>query len=163
MSAFGSTHTLNPISIATGFCDDWNDNDWADNSEKSNTTQANKDLRLACLDDIAHDIDESSSNRDPWQNFTTLKSILRDRIDWDTLKPMVDVKVELCQGNGGKKTCTEKETLHFGPRDVENGHIFGAFNSLWREQGEPLKVKREQLEESFFNTDVANILNHTWE
>lgn len=57
----------------------------------------------------------------------------------------------------------EKETLHFGPRDAENGHVFDAFNALWKEEGEPLKTKREQLEESFINTKVANMLNHTWE
>jgi hypothetical protein len=166
--AFGSTHTLNPVSIATGFCDDWNADDWADNTEKSNVTEStphppNEDLRLACLDDIARDIDESSGPRDPWKNFDTLKLILRDRLDWDTTKPMVDVMVELCEGNNGKKKCMEKETVHFGPRDAENGHIFDAFNALWTEEGEPLKIKREQLEESFMNTKVLNMLNHTWE
>lgn len=76
---------------------------------------------------------------------------------------MMAVKVEVCHDKSGKKNCVEKETLHFGPRDAESGHIFNAFNALWKEEGEPLIIKREQLEESFMNTKVVNMLNHTWE
>ncbi len=110
-----------------------------------------------------NDIEYSSVHRDPWKNFPALRSILRDRMDWDSVKPMVDVRIESCHGTNGKKACTETETLKFGPKDVENGHIFDAFNSLWKEEGNPLIIKREQLEESFMNTKVANILNRTWE
>lgn len=170
-AAFGSTHTLNPISIGTGFCDQWDDNEWdADTNSGSSGKESRlggkeslRDKRLACLDDIMNDIEYSSVHRDPWKNFAALKSLLRDRMDWDTTKPMVDVHVELCQGPNGKKSCIEKETLKFGPRDVETGAIFDAFNSLWTENGNPLLIKREQLEESFMKTKVANILNRTWE
>lgn len=72
---------------------------------------------------------------------------------------MIDIKVELCQ----KKSCVEKETLKFGPKDVEDGRIFDVFHSLWKEEGDPLIIKREQLEESFMNTKVKNMLNTTWE
>jgi hypothetical protein len=171
-SAFGSTHTLNPVSIATGFCDQWDTDDWAeDNDESSEESRAGHAHRLACLDDIMNDIEYSSVHRDPWKNFPALKAILRDRMDWDTNKPMIDIQVELCQkkdsggsnkGNG-KKSCIEKETVKFGPKDVENGHIFDVFDSLWKEEGNPLIIKREQLEESFINTKVKNMLNTTWE
>lgn len=170
-TAFGSTHTLNPISIATGFCDQWDDDDWDSeaNAESASKSQglggqeARREKRLACLDDIMNDIEYSSINRDPWKNFPALRSILRDRIDWDTTKPMVDVIVEVCQDSNDKKSCAERETLKFGPKDVEDGHIFDAFDSLWKEDGNPLIIKREQLEESFIKTRVANILNRTWE
>lgn len=139
-------------------------------SSKDRLANQENDKRLACLDDIANDIEFSSPFRDPWKNFPALKALLRDRIDWDTTKPMVDVKVELCDkpsGDSGndkkKKNCIEKETLKFGPKDVENGRIFDEFHSLWPEDGAPLIVKREQLEESFINTKVANILDRTWE
>jgi len=153
--------------------DDWADDDVADDQTDSRPSKQEDDRRLACLDDIMNDIELTAAHRDPWKNFPALKSLLRDRVDWDTVKPMVDVKLEICQqagsdggGNGNDKkkaTCTEKETLKFGPKDVENGHIFDAFHSLWPEEGAPLLVKREQLEESFMNTKVANILNRTWE
>ena len=110
-----------------------------------------------------NDIEYSSAHRDPWKNFPALKSLLRDRTDWDTGKPMVDIKVELCSKESGKKDCVEKETLRFGPKDVESGSIFNVFNSLWKEEGDPLIIKREQLEESFMNTKVKNMLNTTWE
>ena len=53
--------------------------------------------------------------------------------------------------------------MHVGPKDAESGKVFNIFSNLWKEEGDPLIVKREQLEQSFFNTNVANILNKTWE
>lgn len=92
--AFGSTHTLNPVSIATGFCDQWDSDDWTDDNESSNKEgpRAGHDSRLACLDDIMNDIEYSSVHRDPWKNFPTLKSILRDRVDWNSVRLRRSVK-----------------------------------------------------------------------
>jgi hypothetical protein len=159
--AFGSTHTINPISTSTGFCDEWDTLDWGA-APKNTKKPRNDDRRLACLDDIMTDIELSSVNRDPWENFPALKALMRDRIDWDTGKPMIDIEIDHCHGKGNKE-CERKDVLKVGPKNVENGEIFNLFNELWKEEGDPLIVKREQLEQSFIYSKVANILNQTWE
>lgn len=110
-----------------------------------------------------NDIELSSVSRDPWKNFPALKKLMRDRIDWDTGKPMVNIEIDHCQGEGNKKSCKQKDVIKVGPKHVEKGEIFNIFSELWPEKGDPLIVKREQLEQSFFNRKVVNILNQTWE
>jgi hypothetical protein len=125
--------------------------------------------RLACLDDIMSDIEfTATSSRDPWKDFPTLKSLLRDRIDWTTGKPMINVEIEHCrsakaQENAKNNACTLVRTIEFGAESVQDRSMFTEFNDLWNEKGSPLLVKKEQLEESFFNTNVPSILNRTWE
>lgn len=109
-----------------------------------------------------NDIELSSVSRDPWENFPALKSLMRDRIDWDTGKPVIDVEIEHCKGKG-KTVCEQKDLLKIGPKDIGSGHAFNLLNDLWKEEGEPLIIKKEQLEESFINTKVSNMLNQTWE
>lgn len=119
---------------------------------------------MACLDDIATDIERSSPGTDPWKDFPALRALLRDRIDWNSSKPMIDIEMEVCKRKGkGKETCVETDRIKLGAKDAESGRIFDIFDDLWKEETKPLIIKREQLEESFFNTNVANMLNHTWE
>lgn len=153
---FGSTHTINPISTSTGFCDD---------PSKPTTKEYPLDPdnhRLACLDDITSDIDLSSASRDPWQNFPALKAFMKDRVDWNSGKPMIDVEIEHCQGKG-KNRCQQKELLQISPKEVEQGKVFDIFNEMWPEEGGPLLVKKDQLQQSFWSKGQPNILNHTWE
>jgi hypothetical protein len=156
--AFGSTHTINPLSTSTGFCDD------PENSQnRKDEGISDHSHRLACLDDITSDIDLSTVSRDPWKNFPALKAFLKDRVDWNIGKPMIDVEVEHCHGKGKNTRCEQKEILHIGPKDVESGNVFHQFNKLWFEEGDPLLIKRDQLENSFWTSGPPNILNHTWE
>jgi hypothetical protein len=119
-------------------------------------------------DDISLDIEQHSLHEDPWMNFPSLKALLRDRIDWDIGKPMIDIEIEHCypSGTGGNKNkaiCKIADRVSLGAKQVEDASIFSTFHSLWEEQGAPLMVKREQLEESFLNSTAWNVLNHTWE
>ena len=118
---------------------------------------------LACLEDITKDIDLSSKSRgDPWKNFPALKAIMKDRVDWDTGKPLIDIEIDHCQGKG-KNRCKQHRKLNVSPKDIETGNVFDQFNTLWLEAGEPLKVKKDQLEQSFWSQELPNILNKTWE
>lgn len=131
-----------------------------------------------------NDIEFSSLHRgDPWKDFPTLKAIMRDRIDWTTGKPMINIDIEHCRpqspgestansNNPSKRsnskikdklTCEVADRLEFGAKHVQDASIFRYFNELWKEDKEPLIIKKEQLEESFFNTHVNNVLNRTWE
>ena len=136
------------------------------------------------LSDIMNDIEYSSIHRgDPWKNFPALKALMRDRVDWNTGKPMISIDIEHCRPQNTNKTntnmnnqskrsnnkskekflCELSDRLEFGAKHVQDGSIFRYFNELWREENEPLIIKKEQLEESFFNTNVINVLNRTWE
>jgi len=88
---------------------------------------------------------------------------MRDRIDWTTGKPMIDIEIVHC--NSTNKNSCEKtgDRIGVGPKDVQDASIFQTFTDLWKEDGEPLIVKKEQLEDSYVNSKVLNILNQTWE
>jgi hypothetical protein len=152
---FGSTHTINPISTSTGFCDD-------PSKRTLKEEQVDPTNRLACLDDITSDIDLSTASRDSWKNFPALKAFMKDRVDWNIGKPIIDVEIDHCQGKG-KNRCEQKELLHITPKDVETGKVFDVFNAMWPEEGDPLLVKKDQLQHSFWSQGLPNILNHTWE
>lgn len=121
-----------------------------------------KDGSLACLDDVTADIELSGVNRDPWKDFPALRTLVRDRTDWNSSKPMIDIVIEECK-TSAKKECIETDYIRIGPKDIESAEIFNTFNELWNEEGSPLITKREQLEESFLNSRVPNMLNKTWE
>lgn len=164
---FGSTHTVNPISSKHGFCDQWEIRDRWDEEATEADAKQHADSKLACLDDILTEIEvvghgRNSSTADPWRNFPALKSLLRDRVDWDTNFPMIRVIKETC-GEKEKRPCAKNSTVDLGPRDAESGHLFTTLHSIWKEENDPLLVKREQLRESFWETDIPNILNQTWE
>jgi hypothetical protein len=160
---FGSTHIMNPISTKEGFCDQWEVDRWDD--EPSPTEAGRRsDVRLACLDDILTEVEMSADNSkvDPWKNFPALKAIMRDRVDWDSDFPMIGVTKETCEEKE-KSPCAKNTTLSLGPKDVQNGNVFTQFSEIWKEEEEPLVVKKEQLQECFWDTKVKNILNQTWE
>jgi len=161
---FGSTHTLNPLSTDSGFCDERESDDWGEDPKVTSVESDENESTLACLDDIATDIEYSSVNRDPWTNFPTLKALMRDRIDWTTGKPMIDIEISHCNSTN-KNSCSESTEDRIGihAKDVQDGGIFQTFTDLWKEDGKPLIVKKEQLEDSYVNSKVLNILNQTWD
>ena len=165
--SFGSTHTVNPISSKEGFCDEWSAERWDEEPTKSTSSKSKQmDARLACLDDIFTEIEYTSydhKRKDPWKDFPALRALLKERRDWDSDFDMIRVVEEYCQPKE-KPPCAKNQTAaSFGPKDVQTGHIFTRMSELWKERGDPLIVKREQLRESFWDTPVTNILNHTWE
>ena len=161
--SFGSTHTVNPMSAKRAFCDNWSFNDWDEEEETSETPEL-LDSKLACLDDLVLEVDSSAdlTKLDPWENFKSLRLLLKERKDWDSDFSMVQVVKEQCSENE-KSPCAKNVTFQFGPRDVETGNIFAQMNKIFKERGEPLEIKRQQLSESFWSTRVPNILNNTWE
>lgn len=132
-----------------------------------------------------NDIEFSSIHGDPWKEFPALQAIMRDRIDWNSGKPMISIDIEHCKpqnseksndinNNGPNKrgsssktkdkfTCEVSDRIEFGAHDVQDAGIFLQFARLWKEPMEPLIIKKEQLEQSFFNSNVNNVLNRTWE
>jgi len=150
--SFGSTHTCSPVSSKSGFCDH-------KKGSITNGTDRN-DAKLACLEDIFVEI-ENSNETNPWENFPALKNLLLKRSDWDTDFPMMKVVNEVC--NEHENSCSDHKTTEIGPLDVQSGDVFRKFQSVWNEEGSPLSTKLEQLRESFWDTDVENMLNQTWE
>eukprot|EP00537_Pseudo-nitzschia_pungens_P017584 CAMPEP_0172411686 /NCGR_PEP_ID=MMETSP1061-20121228/77517_1 /TAXON_ID=37318 /ORGANISM="Pseudo-nitzschia pungens, Strain cf. pungens" /LENGTH=1010 /DNA_ID=CAMNT_0013147899 /DNA_START=211 /DNA_END=3242 /DNA_ORIENTATION=+ len=158
---FGSTHTLNPLSTNTGFCDEREVDDWGEDPKVAGADE--HESTLACLDDIATDIEYSSGNRDRWKDFPALKALVRDRIDWNTGKPMIDIEISHCN-NTKKESCQATgDRVKIGPSDVQDARIFEIFNDLWLEDGKPLIVKKGQLEDSLLQSNIRSILNHTWD
>jgi hypothetical protein len=91
-----------------------------------------------------------------------LRVLLKERRDWDSDFSMVSVTREYCKDKE-KPPCALNKTIPFGAKDVQTGNIFTSFNSMFNEEGEPLKVKQEQLKESFWDGKVKHFLNRTWE
>mmetsp|Transcript_7255 Transcript_7255/g.17054 ORF Transcript_7255/g.17054 Transcript_7255/m.17054 type:complete len:1074 (+) Transcript_7255:44-3265(+) len=158
--SFGSTNTMNAVSTSTGFCDDPDSR-----TRESEEHGGPNSQRLACLDDIAIDIEAASKdgNDDPWKHFPALKSFLGDRVDWNSGKPMIDIEIEHCQGKKGKRRCVQDDLLHVKPKEVESGEVFRIFNNLYPEEGDPLIIKKDQLDNSFGARGKPNVLNHTWD
>ena len=155
---FGSTHTVNPISTANAFCDEWKFTEWDEEPQKRGP-RTEYESSLSCLDDIAKEIAESEGG---WDNFPALKSLLWDRKDWDSDFPMIEAIVEECEPK--EKSPCKNHTRHvLGPRDVETGEVFTKLNEIWKEKDSPLLTKREQLRNSFWDTELINVLNTTWD
>lgn len=160
---FGSTHTLNPLSTNAGFCDEREVDDWGEDPKEASVGSEKYEKTLACLDDIANDIEYSSVNRDPWANFTALKAIMRDRIDWTTGKPMIDIEISHCDSTNKNSCKNTGNPIRLQGKDVHDGSIFQTFTDIWKEDGKPLIIKKEQLEDAYINSKVLNILNNTWD
>lgn len=158
--AFGSTHTVNPISSKSGFCDHHNVDRW--DEEPSTSEKSPAYTKLACLDDIYTEVESGDYGTDPWENYPALKALIKHRMDWDSDVPMIEVTVEHCKQNP-KLPCDHNTTVTFSPRDSETGDLFDRLGRLWKEEDSPLFIKKEQLKESFWSTNVPNILNQTWE
>lgn len=163
--SFGSTHTINPISTRTGFCDD----DFGPiNDDSKRNSDAVKDgmnrANLACLDELVEGIKEAGKGKgkDPWRDFPALKSFLEERVDWDTDFSPVAIHEETCVG-AEKSPCKLQDEKHFGPKDIQTGDIFSEFSKIWKEKGNPLKIKQEQLESSWWNNPFPNLLDSTWD
>lgn len=163
--AFGSTHTLNCISTKMGFCDNDATTEFsniADSSGKPTAPDTTNRANLACLEDIVEHIEKSSKSSDPWANFPVLRSFLKDRVDWDTDFPMIKIQKEKCH-KGEKPPCAARNSTNFGPMDIQTGRIFDGFAEVWNEKGEPMLVKKEQLEEAWWHSPFPNIMNSTWD
>lgn len=161
---FGSTHTVNTVSSKSAFCDQWDIIDSWDEESSYDNKKLHADSKLACLDDILTEIeiwDEKNALSDAWETHPALKRLLRDRYDWDSDIPLIRVIQETCEEKE-KSPCARNSTIDFGPKDVETAELFQKFSEIWRENGDPLGVKREQLRESFWDNGL-NILNSTWE
>lgn len=156
---FGSTHTVNPMAMANAFCDEWSFSEWDEEPQKGpSSSNAEYEAGLSCLDDIAREISETEGG---WDNFPALKSLLLDRKDWDSDFPMIEVIVEEC-AHKEKSPCANRSSQHLSPRDVETGDLFTKLSAIWKEKGNPLLIKREQLRNSFWETGLPNVLNMTW-
>ncbi len=156
---FGCTHTVNPISSKMAFCDQWEPEKW-DEEAKPDDSNPRKDL--FCLDDLMNEIENSRPHEDPWADYPVLKNLLKDRSDWNSAVPMMSIIQEECESKE-KSPCRNRTTTMLSPRDAQNGNIFNVFNRIWKEKDEPLLTKRAQLSQSWWETNVPNILNKTWE
>ena len=118
---------------------------------------------MACLDEVINGIDSSETfGKDPWKYFPALKSILKDRVDWDSTFPTFTVQFETCEQTE-KPPCQVISKSFYSAKDVQSGNLFLRFNEIWKEAGEPLRIKRDQLKHSFWNNSLPNILNSTWD
>lgn len=156
---FGCTHSVNPISSRMAFCDQRKPKE---SKEEANLGDSNERRDLFCLDDLVNEIENSRPNEDPWADFPVLKNLLKDRVDWDTAIPMMNIIQETCRAKE-KSPCANRTMTNVGPLDAQTGNVFNIFSRIWREENEPLMIKREQLSQSWWETDVPNILNKTWE
>jgi len=153
--SFGSTHTINPISTRTGFCDDGF-------GPKGGIDKGANRANLACLDELVEGIERAGGVKDPWRDFPALKRILKDRVDWDTDFSPISIHEETCLVSE-KPPCKLQSERHFGPKDVQTGNIFSEFSKLWKEKGDPLKIKQEQLVSSWWHSPFPNLLDSTWD
>lgn len=152
---FGSTHTVNPISSKMAFCDNWDNWDSLEDERKPRRD-------LECLDDLVREIENIRPDEDPWENFPQLRTLLKDRVDWDSDFPMIGIVQEKCEVKE-KEPCASRVKLNLGPKDAQTGDLFSHFSRIWKEERKQLIIKKEQLAESWWTTRVPNILNQTWD
>lgn len=126
-----------------GFCDG------DDDKQNSN---------LACLEELVNGIESSKGDSDPWTDFPALRLLLKERVDFDSIFPTVRVEREYCKKNEDSP-CNNQTMADFGPREVMNGQIFDQFSRIWREEGDPLGVKLDQLQKSWWHDLVPNMLD----
>ena len=139
-----------------GFCDG---DDMGNGKERDRATGKNPNSNLACLEELVSGI-ESSKGNDPWKNFPALRLLLKERQDWDSAFPTFRVEREFCHED--KNTpCDNQTQVDFGAKDIMDGRIFEQFNKIWKEKGEPLGVKFDQLRQSWWHSKVPNMLDKT--
>jgi hypothetical protein len=190
---FGCTNTVNPISSKMAFCDSYT-------NLTENPNIARPRTNLYCLDELVREIESHiTTEEDPWASFPQLKTLLKERVDWDTDRPMITIvdETDTCLDTSNdnhndddeddekdasnkhskkdkhhqENTATSSSTsassptceIHLGPLDVQNGDLFREFNRIWNEEKEPMNVKRQQMEDSFWHSTIPNMLNMTWE
>jgi hypothetical protein len=138
------------------FCDSWAIGEFGDGKESQPISD------LYCLDALVREIEDHTHEDDPWASFPQLKTLLKDRVDWETDMPMITIADEaLCTEKEDAKTCDVNIPL--SAFQVQTGDLFRAFSQVWKEEHEQMKIKREQMEDSFWHTKVPNMLNMTWE
>lgn len=142
-----------------GFCDG------IDNIQcKPKSSKVPNRSNLACLDELLSGIEGSRSKQskehDPWKNFPALRLLLKDRVDFDSGFPMIRVEREYCEEDE-KSPCQNQTNVDFGPADVMSGRVFDQFSKIWKEANDPLKVKFDQLRQSWWNGPVPNPLMTT--
>ena len=107
------------------FCD--GDDINTSNVGKRKAKGMKKNSNLACLEELVTEIDESSKDSgDPWKDFPALRLLLKDRADFDSVFPTIEVRREYCKDNE-KSPCSNHTIAAFGPRDVMSGTIFDRF------------------------------------
>ena len=155
---FGSTLTISPISSKNAFCDEWDFQSWDEKPKQQGILKESADLE--CLDDVDATIENyANETHNPWQTFPALKTILHERVDWDTDFPMIEIVQEMCET---ENFCLKNQSK-IAPKEVATGQVFLDFNKLWPEESSPLQAKYEQLKKSFWSTDIPNPLSHTWD
>lgn len=163
-TAFGSTNNVNAISTKAAFCDQWNHR--RENATIWEKEEINKRggprSDLACLDDIVREI-EGDAGGDPWESFPQLKTLLKDRVDWDSDFSSVQVIHEKCRLKE-RSPCADRDTENLTVAEhIQTGELFRRFSEIWHEEGDPMGDKHRQLSKSFWETPLPNILNRTWE
>lgn len=157
-TAFGSTSTANPISTKSGFCD--GELESATSSKRRRAKgRKQSNSNLACLEELVSGI-ESSKGADPWKEFPALRLLLKDRVDFDSVFPIVRVECDESDENEDSP-CKNQTSVEFGPKQVMDGQIFGQFSKIWNEKGDPLGVKLDQLRASWWDGNVPNMLETT--
>lgn len=117
---------------------------------------------LHCLDDLVKEI-EGDGETDPWEKFPQLKTLLKDRVDWDSDFASIQVIQETCRVKG-KEPCVDQSVENLTAADyIQTGELFRRFSQVWNEKGDPMMEKHRQLAKSFWDTPLPNILNRTWE
>ncbi len=164
-----------------GFCDDWHAEQWdeeprtfkkhssldGDDEASPFSNSDTVDPKLACLDDVMADIElHATPKHDPWKDFPALKALLKDRADWDSDFPMIEIQhcVDAATRKGISSSNQTLCTVRLGANEAQSGELFAHFSKVWHEKNDPLLTKRDQLLDSFQrNTKVPSILNSTWE
>jgi hypothetical protein len=128
------------------FCDG---DDIITGKDSKRRSKKKKSNNLACLEDIVAEIEATNSD-EPWKDFPALRLLLKDRVDFDSTFPTVAIEREFCKENE-KRPCSNQTVIALGPKDVMSGTLFDQFKSIWREKGDPLGVKLDQLRESWWH------------
>ena len=158
--AFGSTSTVNPISTKMGFCDDDDTEVGKTGWRRSKSGKKQNRNNLACLEELISGIESSKGKTNPWEEFPALRLLLKDRVDFDSLFPTIRVDREYCRENENSP-CNNQTSIDFGPKEVMTGSIFKEFSQIWNEEKNPLGVKFDQMRQSWWNTNVPNLLEIT--
>lgn len=154
--SFGCTNTVNPISSKMAFCDSWAIGEDGDGKEAQPISD------LYCLDALVREIEDHTHEDDPWASFPQLKTLLKDRVDWESDMPMITIADEaLCTLKEDAKAC--EVSIALNASQVQTGDLFRAFSQVWKEEHHQMDIKREQMEDSFWHTKVPNMLNMTWD
>ena len=140
------------------FCDNWK-NGKLGNDEDSARPRSD----LYCLDSLVREVEESTTEADPWKTFPQLKTLLKNRVDWDTDIDMISIIEEVVCENNASPCDPNITNTSLSALDAQSGELFRAFSRVWREKGQEMVIKLEQLAESFWASNVPNILNRTWE